>query len=85
MGLSVAYGPVGTDKERLKVVSTHVPHRCGHWLTLAYTADSGCRLRFRVHLLGHRRRLLRQQRPNCEWYARVRRPVHDHHLFPPPV
>ena len=29
MGLSIAYGSVGTDEERLKVADFHVPHGCG--------------------------------------------------------
>ena len=59
MGLSIAYGTAGTDEERLKVVNRHVPDRSGDWLTLVCTTGSGCRLRIRVYLLGHRRHVWR--------------------------
>lgn len=53
MGLSLAYGAVGTVEERLKVQDLHFPRLCGSLLTLVCTKGSGCRLRVRVHLLGH--------------------------------
>ena len=44
MGLSIAYGSVGTDEERLKVADFHVPHGCGRRLTFVCATGSGRRL-----------------------------------------
>ena len=37
MGLSIAYGAVGTDEERLKVTNRHALHLSGSWLTFVRT------------------------------------------------
>ena len=66
MGLSFAYGTVGTDEERLKVVNRYVPDHSGSWLTLVCTTGSRCRLRIWVYLLGHRRHVWRQRRFACK-------------------
>ena len=71
MGLSIGYGSVGTDEERLKVVV--ISSRGGGWLTYNFITGSGCCLRVRVYLLGYCRRLRRQRRANREM-VRVREP-----------
>lgn len=53
MGLSMAYGAVGTDEERLKVQNLHFLRLWGRWLTFIRTKDFGCCLRIRVYLLGY--------------------------------
>ena len=52
MGLSSAYGAVGTDEERLKVVNSHAS--CSRGLTTARDTGLGCSLRVRMYLLGYR-------------------------------
>jgi len=66
MGLSIAYGSIGTDEERLKVVNPYTLHHFDSRLTLVRITGSGCRLRLRVHLLGHRRCLCRQRGFDCK-------------------
>jgi len=55
MGLSLGYGSVGTDEERLKVAV--IFSRDDALLTCNFITGSGCSLRVRVYLLGYRRRL----------------------------
>ena len=53
MGLSMYYGAVGTDEERLKVRRIHFLRLRDGFLTPARTKGSRCRLRVRMYLLGH--------------------------------
>jgi len=65
-GLSIAYGSIGTDEERLKVVDLYTVHRRDNRLILIRTTGSGCRLRVRVYLLGHCRCLWGQRGFDCK-------------------
>lgn len=65
MGLSVGYGSVGTDEERLKVVCVLSFVEQAVKLCV-FVVGSGCCLRVRMYILGHRRRIRRQRRLNRE-------------------
>ena len=53
MGLSIAYGPVGTDEERLKVHNLYIFHRYDVLLIFAGAIGYRRRLRVRLYFLGH--------------------------------